>query len=366
MIMSISGIYATTVQITEGNFSTGIVDVKIEIFKLNSENKEIKYDESNKVVTPAEVISFIPKIENKGASSYVRAKIYYINEDIDASEYITGISEEWEKYGEYYYYKNALNSEETVKLFNTIQIPQNVEEITSSKKIKLEITAEAIQEKNFEPDYTKDDPWQGVTPIKSANIEYNIDTTNDANITINYENGTGSDIETSNNFFENITNIMPGDSYSSRIKLKNTNKKNAKYYLKLNLEGLTGNEIGLLEQIDLTITNKNGEIIYNGKLKNVENILLGKYNIGDEDEFSLKMLVPKELENKYAGMHAKLNWVFSADYDKDNTKDNNSSNSKTNPQTGDKINMAITIFLISSMGLVIVMLLDYKEKRNIE
>lgn len=366
MLMGISGIYAGTAQITSGQSSTNGVDIKIQTFKLNSENVEEKYEESTKVVMPAEVISFIPKIENLGAKCYVRAKIFYINEDVDAETYITGISSEWEKHGEYYYYKNALNSEEIVKLFDTIKIPQNIGEITSSKKIKLEITAEAVQEKNFEPDYTKEDPWQGIVPTQSVNTEYNIDTNIDKNITINYENGTGSDIEVSDEFLENMKDIMPGDSYSSSIKIKNTNKKNAKYYLKLDLDGLNEIEIGLLEEIDLIITNKQGKVIYSGKLRNVENVLLGKYDIGEEDEFDLKMSVPKDLANKYAGIYPKLNWTFSVDYDKDTTKENNDNQNKSNPQTGDKINVSITIFLISSMGLLVVMLLDYKEKRNIE
>lgn len=365
MLMGISGIYATTSQITSGQSSTNGVNIKIQTFKLNSENVEEKYEESTKVVMPADVISFIPKIENLGAKCYVRAKILYISEDVDAETYITGISSEWEKHGEYYYYKNALNSEEIVKLFDTIKIPQNIGEITSSKKIKLEITAEAVQEKNFEQDLSKEDPWQGIVPTQSVNTEYNIDT-NNKNITINYENGTDSDIEVSDEFLENMKDIMPGDSYSSSIKIKNTNKKNAKYYLKLDLKGLNEIEIGLLEEIDLIIINKQGKVIYSGKLRNAENVLLGKYDIGEEDEFDLKMSIPKDLANKYAGIPPKLNWTFSVDYDKDNSKDNNSGKNKTNPQTGDEINMAITIFVISSMGLVIVMLLDYKEKINIE
>ena len=48
------------------------------------------------------------------------------------------------------------------------------------------------------------------------------------------------------------------------------------------------------------------------------------------------------------------------------TNTNNANTNKTNPQTEDKINMAITIFIISAIGLVAVMLLDYKENRNIE
>ena len=124
-----------------------------------------------------------------------------------------------------------------------------------------------------------------------------------------------------------------------------------------------------------------GKVIYSGKLRNAENVLLGEYNINEEDEFNFEMLVSEELSNEYARIHPKLNWVFSVDYDKDSsnpsntnqnnsntnkTNTNNANTNKTNPQTEDKINMAITIFIISAIGLVAVMLLDYKENRNIE
>ena len=373
MIMSISGIYAGAAQITSGESYTGGVDIKIQTYKLNDENTEVKYEENeNKnVVMPLDVISFIPKIENLGEKCYVRAKLFYVNDNIDAGDYVTGISEEWEKHGEYYYYKNALNPKETAKLFDTIKIPQNISEITNSKKIELEIIAEAVQEKNFEPDYTKDDPWKGVVPTQSVNTEYDIDTANNKDITVSYENGAIGDIEISSDFIENMKNIMPGDSFSSKIKLKNNNKKNAKYYLKLDQNGLDEIETGILEEIEIKITNKQGKVIYSGKLRNAENVLLGEYNINEEDEFNFEMLVSEELSNEYARIHPKLNWVFSVDYDKDssnqnNTNQNNTNTNKTNPQTEDKINMAITIFIISAIGLVAVMLLDYKEKRNIE
>lgn len=366
MIMSISGIYAATSSLNNGNFNTSGIDIKVQIYKLNSENVIVKYDDNNKIVVPSEVVSFIPKIENNGASCYVRAKIFYIDENIEASDYITGISNEWKKYGDYYYFLEAVSPEENIKLFDTIKIPENVREITHNSKLKLEIVAEAVQEKNFEPDYTKDDPWKGIVPVQSTNIEYDIDTTDDENVTITYENGANGDVEISNGFFDDMKNIMPGDTYSSSIKIKNTNKENAKYYLKLNLDGLTEKEIDLLNEIDLVITNKAGKVIYKGKVKDAQNILLGKYNIGEEDEFNLKISVPIDLSNKYAGIYPKLNWTFSVDYDKDTTKENNDNQNKSNPQTGDKINVSITIFLISSMGLLVVMLLDYKEKRNIE
>ena len=174
MIMGVSGIYATIDQLSSVQSSKNWVAIELRTFKLNSANEEIAYEETNKFGAPSEIVSFIPKIENSGGESYIRAKIFYINENIDAGAYITGMTDKWEKHGEYYYYKDVVDTNETVKLFNTIQIPQNVRELTSNSTITLEITAEAIQNENFEPDYTEEDPWKGIVPEKNTGIIYYI------------------------------------------------------------------------------------------------------------------------------------------------------------------------------------------------
>ena len=384
--MSISGIYALTLQTTGGKFNTGGVDIEIQNYSLNSEETEVKYDNENKEVSPSEVISLISKIENYGENCYVRTKIFYINDAINFKKYVTGMSDEWEKHGDYYYYKRTLNKDEKLKIFDTIKIPDNIRELTSESKIKLEITAEAVQEKNFEPDFSKEDPWQGIVPTQSVNTKYDINT-NDNYIVIKYEDGADEDINVPNNFFEEMKNLMPGDSYTSSVEIKNKNNKKAKYYFKLSLNEEDKIYQELLNNIDLIISNKNGKILYNGKMINDKKILLGEYSIGQEDKLDLKIIVPKELENKYANLGSTLNLIFSAEYEKENTENNNAENSdntdntveneskkdnnkenenKMNPKTGDKISVAITIFVLSSIGLIIVSFLDYREKRNIE
>jgi len=356
--MGISGIYAVTEQLTNGQIITGGIDIDLQVFKINNENKEVKYIEDNKVVMPGEVVSFIPKVENKGERCYLRAKIFYINESIDINQFINGISSDWVKHGEYYYYGKTFDSGKTTKLFDSVQIPNNINEITNSKKIKLEITVEAVQEKNFTPDYTKDDPWQGIVPTKSIRDKYDIDTTTNSKMTIKYENGASEDIIVSDDFFDNMKTIMPGDSYDSSIEIKNKDKKVAKYYLRFKYD-----EIALLKETILVITNKKGQIIYNGKIKDAKNIFLGEYKKNQGEKLDLKILVPEDMENQYENLSTKLEWIFKVEYDKEIDKKNNN---KTNPQTGDNINVAITMFILSSIGLIVVMVLEHRERKNIE
>lgn len=352
--MTISGVYATAVQVTNGQLYSGGVDIEIKTYRLNNENTEIESEYERKV-RPAEVLSVIPRIRNNGEKCYIRAKMFYINNSIDIQKYIKGFSTNWIKRGDYYYYAKPLNENVSIKMFDTLEIPENIRAITSSRRLKLEITVEAVQEKNFAPDYSKDDPWQGLEPAQIVNSKYDMDINNNTNIRVDYENGAEENISLAKNSFSNVKSIMPGDSYTSYIQIKNTKKKDAKYYLKLN-----SNNPGLPSQIGLIITGQDGQVIYNDNIEVGKQVLLGQYNAGEGDILDLQMIVPAELENPHEYLDSNLDLVFSVDSDKDK------KNNNINPQTGDKINVAITIFLISAIGLIIVMFIEHKERKNID
>lgn len=358
--MSISGIYALTNQETEGTFNTGIVDIKLQSYQINSENNEIEYNDDNKKFMPGDIISFIPKISNLGQNCYIRIKINYIDENTDFIDYVTGFADEFTKYGDYYYYNKALKSNEIIKIFDTIRIPEQINN-EHDEELKIKIVAEAVQEKNFEPDYTSENPWGNVTPTESINNSYEIDANkNNSKIAVKYENDTNNDISVSSNFFEKMKEIMPGDNYIDKIEIKNTEKNEAKYFLKIETNEENSKYVELLKQVNLTITNKNGQVLYNGKLLNTEKILLGTYNLNEYDNIDLKISIPEQLENKYALLNPELSFIFSAEYDNKDTK----TSVIENPKTGDYINLAIIIFFISAVGLITVMLFWHREKKK--
>ena len=99
--MSISGIYALVNQTTNGAFTTGIVDINIQTYKLDNNNNEVEYDEENKKVMPGDVVSLIPKICNLGENCYLRIKVNYIDEDTDFRDYVEGFSTGFNRYGKY-------------------------------------------------------------------------------------------------------------------------------------------------------------------------------------------------------------------------------------------------------------------------
>ena len=148
--MSVSGILALTNQEVTG-ISTSAVDIEIREFKLNSNNQEEEYTESNgRRVLGGETVSLIPKIYNFGENCYIRIKVDYVDDQIDFRNYVSGFSDKWDKTGDYYYYKDVVKKNDIITLFNTIDIPDDIREKSENGVIELKICAEAIQEKNTE------------------------------------------------------------------------------------------------------------------------------------------------------------------------------------------------------------------------
>ena len=160
---------------------------------------------------------------------------------------------------------------------------------------------------------------------------------------------------------------MPGDVITTNIEIKNLNKKIAKYFLRFDTDDEYQKDIELLNKIHLTITNKLGQVLYNGKILKQENILLGEYSLNQSENLSLKVSIPADLSNEYIDLNPKVSIIFSADYkEKDIIKKKDTEDTTVNPKTGDQIDWAITIFIISAVGLIIVILLELREIRNID
>jgi len=380
ILMLISGVYAATTQNTSSELSTGIIDIKLQVFKINENNEEIEYKDTDKV-TPGEVTSFIPKVVNYGEDCYIRVKVEYINNSVDFTEYVTNFSNDFTKYGEYYYYDKLFNKEDVVKIFDSIKIPENVNDISNNKELNLTITVEAMQSKNFDPDYNLDDPWKGIVPTECESYEAIVD--NGAVVVIKYNNNTERDITIQNNFWDGIKECMPGDVISDSIMIVNNNKGKTKYYVELGTDGNNEKELELLSQIDFLITDKQDNVIFSGKLNSEGKNLLKELNPKEAAELKFKLFVPFELSNEYANVNSKLVLVFSDDYKEETPPQPTGGGSggeapikqpQTNivkrvstillPRTGDYIDITMIIFLISALGLITTIILDYRERKK--
>ena len=72
---------------------------------------------------------------------------------------IEGISRDWKKKGEYYYYTKPLKKGESVDFFTGVSVPFFWTEDYSGQKLRIGIQADAIQAANFHPDFQEMSPW---------------------------------------------------------------------------------------------------------------------------------------------------------------------------------------------------------------
>ena len=349
IMFSISGIYALTNDIinnTESTISTSYVDIKLEQYQ-NGES----YTKENEVVLPGEVVPLNTKINNLGIDCYVRAKITYTlnNTQYNESNYINGDYKNWTKKDDYYYYDSVLNQSEVINLFDAIQIPNEITNESSGDTLIVHILVEAVQAKNF------DGNWDEVDIKEAVNRSYSMDSEGKSEII--YENNADKYIDIGDGFFNNLGGLLPGDNITDQVTINNNSNNKIRYHLSIDKKNLTDEETDLLKNVNITIKNSKGEELYNGKLTEVNNLLLGIFNSGSNGIITFTISIPSNLDNEYSKIATKIIWVFSVEEEK----------SGINPETWDlRFDWSITLFVFSALGLLIVMILEKREKNNIE
>ena len=359
VLMIVSGVYAVVNQDLGEVLSTSTVDIAVDTYNLNSANEAVEHPDSQAVM-PGNVLTFIPKIFNKGIDCYLRVKVNYINDDIDFKDYVSDFSSDFTKYGDYYYYDDVFSSGAVIDLFKQLKIPNNAEDLAVNNSLRIEIIAEAIQAKNFEPDYNQLEPWGNVEPTKNIRNIQDIVVDDESNLVIKYENDTDDDITVSDGFLDNTKKVVPGDRFAENIDIENKSNDKAKYYMDVIVNN-DEDTVKLLSQIDVIIKD-GGQELFNGKMIDIKKVLLADLSKGGKANIQFDVYVPIELANEYTIMVPDFTIIFSAEYE------NGSSNPITdlimNPKTGDRVDIMFLIFLLSSCGLVFTMILAYRERKK--
>ena len=351
LIMNISGIYSLLNEIydAESNLSTGAVDISLKEYTQNDE----LYLEEEKKVMPGEEIVLIPKVNNLGIDCYLRAKITYTikQETFNVTDYIEGDYKNWNKDGDYYYLDSVLVKGEAVELFNKVTIPDLSSEYQNDILI-LHIVVDAVQAKNFDGD------WDNVEIKESIDRTYDIDYSGSSSVV--FEDDVNKYINIDDHFFDNLGNMLPGDVTSEEITVYNSSYDKNEYFLSIDYGDLNDLERELLRKITLRIKNSRGEILVQSNLEDKSKHSLGIFSHNEGETLTIELSLPKDLDNEYSKLFAKIIWRFSYDVISHNGKPDN-------PKTGDfKFDLSITVFILSSIGFLIVLFYERKNTENIE
>ena len=346
-LLCISGVYALSDNVinnTESTISTSYVDIKIEEYRDGN-----PYTEVDEHVMPGQDVPLNAVVHNLGMDCYIRFSITYTigSDSYNASDYIVGDYQNWTLNGDYYYYGSIVPKDDVVSLFDNIHIPEDLSMDSSDERIVVHIIVEAIQAKNF------DNNWDDVVIEKAIDRSYSIDSEGKSEII--YENNAERYIQLENGFFDNLGELLPGDSLTDKITIYNSSNNRIKYYLSIDKNSLSDEEIALLDHVHLVIKNGQGNIIKEGKLTDIQKFLIGTYNHGDREDITFDLSIPPDLDNNFSKIATKIVWIFSVDEE------------SNNPNTWDlKYDLSITLFLFSAAGLIIVMFLAKQEEDNIE
>lgn len=311
-------IYAmTSVEVTN-HFETGIVDISLTEYQKNNGTEELWKD--NPTILPGDQISKIPRIYNNGNDCYVRAKLTFRDMEEIGEQNLYGIDETWVKADDgYYYYTNILPHGESVDIFEGIKIPTDFSQENEEKIFYIDIDVDAIQSKNFTPQYDMSAPWGSVEILKCEKEgQYDISTfrqSDTKSFEIKYEGDSKKLIKNSEDFFGNIPYLMPGDKYSDSVEFVNTGNEAIALYFRSE----AADDSELLEKILLKITtNIAGEqrVVYSGNLKATElskDSILGIIPENAEGYFDFEIEMPETLNNKYSIQSSYIKWIFSAE-----------------------------------------------------
>lgn len=315
------------------SISIGDISITLDEFELDADGNLIPYQD-NKTVLPGLKIDKIVKITNQANRAWIRAKIEYTSDDgIQgmSDDMVTMGAESWKKIGDYYYLTEPLGQSETAEFIRTVRIPPEWDETYSDKSFAVVITADAVQEANFIPDFTSESPWFGTVIETCVHSKYDTVHVGEQSFSIAFEGGAEGLVKVGDDFFSNFGDLMPGDIVSDTVNLRNSYHKPVSLYFRT--ETSAADE--LLHAVEIEIRN-NEKVIYAGSLDGAitENVQLAFLQSGESAVLSYTLHVPASLDNRYALSKAETKWIFSAELKK--TGGGSSSSSEGSKSTAPK------------------------------
>jgi len=333
-LIALSNIFEVTTYANSTDYEVSVVntvrvgDIQIEIEQCNDESQ---------LVVPNQTINQEIRIHNIAKPAWVRVKLEYrglvgVSEIETSSIGIT--SSDWIKRGNYYYYTKSMENDSYIDLCNSLTIPKDWDSSYTGKSFNVLITTEAVQKRNFTPNFGSHDPWFGTiveTSVKNKDISNNV--TNTQSFQVIFKDGTQELIRVGDDFFSNFGYMMPGDTLTDYVRITNNYSKSVEICFRT--DSTLDSKLLNLMQLEIRLGDN---ILYKGSLSSESlqgGISLGKYAKGDSNNLIYVLTLPSNAGNEYAQERAEVKWVFSSSLSsgKTTTTDNEDSDGRTTTPT---------------------------------
>ena len=326
----------TPINVFAATYSTEVTN-NISVGDINIGLEE-SGDTDNESVLPGQKINKTIKIKNKANKAWVRAKFEYS----DCDEY-KGLSDKdvelesnkWKKIGEYFYCLVPIEDGETMDFVKSFNVPSDWDSEKTDKQFTIYTSVEAVQETNFTPDFTKDDPWFGTVIESCVHTTYDITTeTGDTPFSVVFENGAEGLVKIGNDFFSNWPSLMPGDTVTDTVKIGNNYSRPMTIFFRTD----TIADDDLISKVHLTI--KNGDkVLYDGAMNGeiTNEVSLGSIKQGEVRELIYTVSIPASLTNEFALAKTSTKWIFYCSHENNSSGSSTSSGNNTTSDTKSNI-----------------------------
>ncbi len=149
---------------TVNNLKIDTVDIALKEFQIDENSSEIEFVNPTQQV-PGATISKIPRVYNKGSDCWLRVKLdFSIDDETLESVNIDDLNgfqtDDWVVGDDgYYYFLKTVKENTDIDIFESVTIPAGWGNEYIDKIISIDIIAEAIQTKNYTPDFSSGKPW---------------------------------------------------------------------------------------------------------------------------------------------------------------------------------------------------------------
>lgn len=366
-------LYARPWTAVTNHLQTDIVDISMVEYQQEKTADGIVRTpwKDDRAILPGDRISLIPEITNQGADCYVRARVTCSGglKDLDLVPF--GMQEDWFLAEDgYFYYKDVLSEKSSTELFSGVTVSDAVNDEVAGTKGYLSIWVDAIQSRNFTPEFQSENPWGNVKILKNQkNSGSHIRVMTEAEkqeFQILWQGDMKKLITNADDFFANLPELLPGEVLTDQICVSNPSDMPMEIYFRSDAPE-TGH--ALLAQIGLKIELQNQgkrQLIYDGNLQAndlKEEISLGTVQANEEAEFVYTLSVPKTLDNQWTLLNEDVTWYFSTEsMQQENTKSAHMAISNT-VKTGDTLPKTCMVVAVISF-IVCMILLPCQERRQ--
>ena len=163
--------------------------------------------------------------------------------------------------------------------------------------------------------------------------------------------------------FDNFKGVMPGDSLTQKITIKNdvSKKSNVKVYLRS--LGAKEDSEAFLSQMNLTVEQNDDDILFSAPANETADltdwVCLGTYASGAEVELSLTLDVPVEMDNTFQNAVGSLSWEFKVE----------EIPTEGQPDTDDNLGMLLYVgigFIVIAAVLIVFFVFKKKKEQKLQ